>query len=456
MLNQEIQEKIFNLFDNEIRFYEDENTREGMVLLLKALISYKLTTKTSFIFSHDSQDIPLRIHSLTPDYKVHEDHMFNCLLIGGQAINGTPNESICAFVNMQFDHSTTYEVIIDEERRIVQVTGNDDKYPIYLFYLLASIMPKLLHWYFKNEDLTKIEDIVRIFFKKDTALINKCFESLVIENNLLLEANKRILESLGESVVEMKERDLNDRLLGRRSDLDALYERIGALNQDIEKILSEQMILRFKKEEYENPLKEIVEFLEKTTEDVKLTEVSNDGYIVLEIITNLEEVQDEQYEDCIANARKSEYFSIQGKDGTRIEKEDLKLFYKKIFMDKELKLKAKTKIRIDLFNWRLTAMNVEPGINYIEHPHLRGSLGCFGTAGPTIAEYLTKMRYTEAISQVLYAASQSTLSDLTANRSLINALSNPESRPILLPNGEYANVEESIEYIKEHNEKTGE
>ena len=66
------------------------------------------------------------------------------------------------------------------------------------------------------------------------------------------------------------------------------------------------------------------------------------------------------------------------------------------------------------------------------------------------------MRYTEAISQVLYAAGQSTLSDLTANRSLINALSNPENRPILLPNGEYANVEESIEYIKEHNEKTGE
>jgi|GEM_PF-5538082 len=453
MINQEVQEKIFNLFESEIVAYDDGTIRDGMTLLLKALVSYKLTADVNYIFSKDSKEYPLEIHRLTPDYSIAEADMANCLIIGGAAVDGSPSESISAFINMQFDHSESYQVIVNEEKRIVQITTENDKYPIYLFYLLASIMPKLLHWYFKSEDLQKIENIVRTFFQKNTAATNAHFEALVVENNLLFEANKLILESLGKKMIKTKEVQVGEELTARRNELDSAYRKIANLNQIIERLLDEQRILTFKQEEYETPLKEITNFLESTSEDIRLTEVSQDGYIVLEVTANLDEVPSEQYEDCIAQAKNSEYFHIKGKDRNYLNVEDLKLFYKKIFIDRELKLKVKARIRVYLFSYSLEALDIVPGPNYIEHPHLRGSLGCFGTAGVTISQYLGEMRYTEAISQILYAASQSTLSDLTANRSLIMSLNNSDIRPILLPNGEYANVEESIKYIKEHNKE---
>lgn len=455
MLTNKLQEKIFKLFEDEIVFHDDLNT-EGLSILLKALISYKLTIGMDYIFTKDSEDYPLDIHMLNNgpfEYDISESGVFNCLVIGGKAINGILNESISAFINMQFDSPAAYEVIINEESRIVQLRGNGGKYPPNVFYLLASIMPKLIPWYFPKENLSKIEDIIRAFFKKDTGVINSYFETLVIENNVLAEVNKQTLELLGEKTIETKEGDLERELVIRRDSLDMLVREIQATNLKIERILDEKRILTFKKEQYENPIKEIVEFLENTNEDINLIEVEDNGWITLEIITNLEEVSIEQYEDCIANAKHSEYLSIFGEDGSLFDSENLRLFYKKIFIDKEFKLKAKTKIKMNLFSKELKAMEVIPGANYIEHPHLRGSLGCFGNASATIVEYLSEMRYTEAISQILYAASQSTLSDLVANRSLINNLCNPTIKPILLPNGEYANVAESIKYIKENNEE---
>lgn len=441
MLSREKERLIFDMFGDEIEALNISNFE----LLEKCLIIYKLRLginyKQSKKFSFNAADPTVEIPEETENGIV-----FGCKPMDDKYYDKT----ISDFLNYQYKKEDKYKVYLNKEKKLTQVWSSD-AVQAPSEETICLLLTRLLPWYFKKEDVETVKDCIVALGSNEFDTFQNIFEVELDKHGYIDKINEAMMSKLGITIMEERKTEIADQACTLKREIEVQLNALNQLYDKLEGLQNEEVILKFKEEKYENPIKEIWDFITNSEEDITIVDVSKKE-LQLAIITDLNEVDEDQYEECIVNAKKSSYFDVHDDTGALFEEEDLKELYKRIFIDKELKLKVKCLICIDFYNKSLKAGDEQTITtkSAISHPHLRGNLGCFGTAAPMIATYIKQYRFTEALSQLLYAASQSTLSDLAANGRLIEQLSDSSLKPIQLPNGEFVNTTGAIEYIKNH------
>lgn len=445
MIGQDIKNSVFELFKDEF----DVNSFSKYELMLKTFIVYKYKVPVeSYLF----EDSKFRVIECTEnDEPLNASELKNCFVIGGKQIYEPKyvDEIITGFINMNIgDDKTQYSVYVNEENRVVHLyRGDQTGYVLFNLYterVICAIITRLFPWYFK--DIPKdVQKTIAPMFIDDTkiALFDSIFEDVINDEGILKRIMHNKMVHMGERIIDRKTNGLKNNVDSNKARISDLINEIFTLNKSTKNLQQQIMMIELGVEELKNPINEIIDFIESTKEDIKITDIEEDS-IIFEMRTVLDQYNKEDFNTHLNSSRSYWYEDIRLKDDDFTHDEIKDLYYNILTPGTGYRVWCSTKIELNIIDAHIKAKNIEQ-INSMPHPHLNGNLSCFGTAGSIIAEYVISNRFVEALNQILYASKQYTIPD-GAGPNFVSGISNYDC--IECPDGNYRNANDTLAYMR--------
>lgn len=458
MFSTEYLKKIYECYDKEIntQSFQDVN----MQTLLKTLILYKELSKNtlpydSAVGDEDSTLSPLCIHSMPKEVRAIEKRTNSIITFYVESQiselewfdeDGWYQELLSTFVNRQLnikeDEEEQCKIYIDTDCQAVYIGLPNSISLSGMQLLLCGLISKLMPWFFSSVEREVVVEITKVLDNHGNDDFNKLFESTVRDAGIVQKIMESDLQKLGE---RLKKSELETAEQRVKSYQDQVNEYFAALCENNGKLREAKNRLAAIKmgDDRDSGVKEIVDFLQSTPQDITISDI--DDCTVKVLIRSTLQVFDEW--EMYANMEYC-YLYEQEDDGRGVEYNDKnKRAYTELFSNPDFKIHTATGISFDLRNGRVNGFIPDYTKNESRHPHINSSFSCFGTAGPAIAEYIQDFRYTEALNQIMYVARQFTVSDGAAGNNLLIDLHEKEC--IELPNGEFVNWQGFVEYLDE-------
>lgn len=448
MFSQDYLNKVYDCYNDDI---DIESFRSQMPTLLKTLILYKELDDS--IDSYTFDGMSLRIINKTPITEdmatknaifVFRSNDWDTLSSYEWFNKEWYEELISAFINRQFgiedDADEKIAVYIDNENRVlyIQLPLNLSTNSIQI--LVCGLITKLMPWQFKDVDREIMTKITSTLGNRENNEFDEMFEEAVKNAGITQIIMQRDLEKLSGRLKEAELASAENAVLDYQRIVNDCFERMCDVNDGLRKAKSRLAALKLT-DDRDGGVKEIVDFLKSTTQDIEVEAVTGcELHLILHTTLQTFDEWDKyvEYSDCYLY-RDDEYgFYHSGKT---------KRAYTALFSNPDIKIHTGTGIVLDLSNGNVRAYDPRYRSNETEHPHLNGDYSCFGSAAGPIAEYIKDYRYTEALSQMVYAARQFTVSDGAAGNKLLRGLA--DRKCIELPNGEYVNMQGLMEYLDE-------
>lgn len=375
----------------------------------------------------------------------------NTIIIGGLPIGDEYyNEYISAFINANIEESFQVGVYLDSNKKRTQITAVDDRtlrssrvFNSSIQQIVLAIIEKIIPWHIQSTDEIR-RMVPPLYAKGDFAAID-----------MMLEEQIEKLGVMGE-IFDAKVVELNNKLFSSRIDnieLEITYGRgrIRELLREIERVNSElrenealRVAVQCQKDDAEKPLDEVIEFV-KSCNDIDFDSIDIESkkinFFVKTIIcqTNMED-----YANLVTeNNGVASFFGAF--DETT---DEIKACMDAIFIDQIAKPHAVVNIGLDFERRRFFREQIEHSSypkNHMSNPHIN-HYECFGSAVGPIQEYISKMRYADALNQIMYAAQQLTLSDSTVMYEFANEIKEYEC--IELPDGRFVDWHGLVEYLR--------
>lgn len=438
-------------FDNEI------NTESFDDDLLELILLYKLKcNNVSLLFKE-------RKLSLCIANDLYEDDYVNSIILGGTSIYVNKNsykQDISLFLNQHKDiFNAQLDVFVDEDRRCAQIAfkeqdGNSSVFESYSAkQIIMMIIPRLLPWYFKDLPAEIIKLIPNIKTGNMDGLKKQLQEMLEIEGiekAILLDKLKHMSHDLTQNRIE----ELNNCIISIENDIESKLRSISIRSSELREKRILKQAIEMNSKEISEPILELVDFLQNTTENIDIVKVQ-DGHLYLLIKTTMSVFEDSEYEGYVINNIGDSYLFDVSSYGYNKENgiEPLRNLYKAIFETRKITVDFATEIGINLTNGGVSKSSYEIHHlkNCIKHPHLASNFFCLGNNAEYISQFIVENRLVEAINCILYASKQFTIGDAGAGVNFVHDIFT--SKALKLPNGEFVDALEAIEYINEHEEE---
>lgn len=380
----------------------------------------------------------------------------NAIIIGDTPLGDQYyDELISAFVNSSIENidDDIYEIYLDPEHQIVQITSKDE--PDFSLYdygteqMFMGLLTKLLPWHFGNlneEQMKYVREVVQnIVSDNGRDYVYETFEDVLKEFDILKELYNEKLSKIGDMIIESRSRNLKDSLAMYKDEYDHLYERMSKMMSQIRDVKQRIFAIENAADEVKSPVQEMLDFLNASYYDYAIESVENTA-VYLTYKMPITVYSDETiYDGYIKNNSGSSYL-LSAFDGRPLDV--VKAAYKHI-MDEErdCTVWVSGKIRLDLDTFSFHAENRACRPHTGIHPHLNGGLSCFGDASGIISDYLQNYRMYEALNAIAYSTQQFTLSDTYAGENFLKAVKNYQC--IECPDGEFRTFYELMDAIEE-------
>lgn len=456
MFSSEYLKKIYECYDKEIDTQSFQAA--NMHTLLKTLILYKelsedMPSYNSCVSNASETYTPLTLLNLLKDST--RDRMINSIvtfpanadIMNSQWFNKDSwyQELLSTFVNRQLDLKDDGEgqckIYIDTESQSVYIELPSPMSLGGIQLLLCGLISKLMPWFFSSVDRDVVVKITKVLDNHGNNDFNELFEGAIKDSGIIQQIMERELQELGERL--------------KRTELDAARENVRHYQIQVDDYFRMMCENNNKLREAKNRLaaitmgddrdsgvEEVIEFLQGTTQDITIDHIDN-CTISLVIRTTFQTFDEwETYtnmESCYLYDPDDSF----GMDWSARSKRA----YTKLFSDKDYKIHTAVGVNLNLRSGEVRTFAPLYTANESQHPHLNSEYSCFGTAGPAIAEYIRDFRYTEALSQIAYAARQFTVSDGAAGNKLLEGMCDKSC--IELPNGEFVNMDGLLSYLDE-------
>lgn len=439
MLNQQMIEDIFKLYDDELSFITDP-------ILKKTLLIYLIYQGEDYSYTYNG--LPLSTYygdSATSSIK-------NALLICEDKVCDEEcfSEIVTAFLNHNIGSSeSAWKVYINPEERVAQIVGKYENY-YQISRIIPAIITRIMPWLFENLDKKIRDQVAEALISSNTNSFEKLFEKLLRDKGIINKVLESKLEKMGSTIIDAQVQQL-------RSDITDMNEKIKMYTSDISQLTKLIMNYQIKINGYENsrgliesPISEISDFIKISPEDIQIHYVDVDSSTLqLLFRTQLDQFEDDAY---AANIEQESYLYAEFiQKGYKYK--DIHKMFEMILKDNDYKIWCKSLIEIDLERSRLDVMEINDDEleNSMMHPHLNSEISCFGTAAGVIVEYLSKFRFAEALMQLTYASKQITLYDGAAGSRFVRGIINRKC--IECPDGEFRTAIEILnDIVKEEDD----
>lgn len=446
-MNPDVKNNVYELFADEIQKSEYMYSIIDLMLIYKhelQIDSYKMDDSPFEIFLANEEDCGPNEVKLVK----------NRMIIGGRPIGDQyKHELLTAFINSSLEtHDINFDIYVCEENRITQITSDparswSDLSGYYMEKIYMAVLTKLLPWFFKDIDADGME------FVRQTAqavigddgheYIKEEFERVMNKHNIITKINRNQLESLGKRLSEKKVGRIKCDIADKESDYNRLYHNLMDINASIIRLKRELFAIESAREEIENPVKEIIQFLDETSFDFRVDSVTDSIISIKYRMPITVYDTDEEYQALVAENTGESYFFHNIKEKYSIDQ--IKAAYKRIMHDKDCIVWCSGKIVIDMEDNYVRADNTDLLPNSGMHPHLNGSLSCFGTAERLVRDMLIAYRLYEFMNQMAYCTQQFTMSDIYAGAYYVQSIRDYEC--IECPDGKYRRFDQLIEAI---------
>ena len=446
-MNTEFRNDLCALFDEEINAAQFR--RGGATYLLYLLLAYKVKFDIPSFIIHD-HPLSFCAEGTPPEY--------NAIIIGGDVIGEEYyDELISGFVNSNIqdqDPEDEFRIYQDKEHAIVQITkgGRANASNIYGYVteqMFMAIITKLLPWFFDDIEPAKMDEIRLIacdlIKPEGRQRIEDLFEEVMRNNGYVIKLQHEQLMQLGAKIIANRSENLRHELRDKQEAYERWFADLTECNRRIMEIKRRITAIENSAEDVENPICEITEFLESTTMDFALDEISGTRiYISYRLPMTVYDTP-EEYESMIKESSGNSYFFEMFKHNHSVA--DIKAAYKRIIEDRDCTVWVSGKIWFDIEDMTFRADNTSVRPHSGMHPHLNGSLSCFGSAEGVLRSYLMETRLGEFMNQMSYSAQQFTMSDSYAAEYYLNGIR--DFQCIECPDGVYRNFDELIAAINE-------
>lgn len=322
------------------------------------------------------------------------------------------------------------------------------------YHFLQCGIVAYLPWYFNPDD--GISDM-------DMELIKSLKESSSEKYLELISKYAKILNFRDEYIKKML---TGFETAADRNRIDYLNEEVKRLIRDVESYSDRIASLIKQKEDFNTSIiglknkileqGEHSELLDYFLANKRLELITTYNDTIVFVVKDYLEYYDEEFVENALNNENSYFFYPNGKNGSRkIPKEDAKLFFKALFLDKTIKMRM-------CGNYTLTLsgnVNASSGFdypvsckNYMQNPHFFFH-ACLGNYRPAINQMMINNDYIGAIEQCLASARSVNVGESATMDPFIEELygfRNQMNREVIeLPDGRVVDMKTAIEYLKE-------
>ena len=450
-MQETTRKEIFELFLDE--FAVESFHDLGATAMLKTLLIYKMALPIE-TYQYKEQRLDIVSGSAVADIDAGWE---NTIFIGGDTELLGENyydPLISGFVNnsIKQDAGSQFSIYLDNERGILQITNSTgDRAFVYNYtteMVFIAIITKLLPWIFG--DLTvEQRDIVKKYaafmIESDARTkLDEAFDAIVDEHGLLEKVNEDKLKKLGSKLMEQRTSKLRDELRNKESRYEDYMEAICDCQRRILDIKRQLSAIEMAQGDFENPIVEVMDFLKSTPYEYSIDRIENYTMFINYRMPMTIYSEDSDYESHIKNNPGNSYFFDKF---SSYPVEDVKAAYKRIMEDRDCVVWVSGQLSLNFETYNVYAQRTSTRPHSGIHPHLNGSLTCFGTAEGLLRELLMSARMFEFMNQVAVCTQQFTIHDSYAGAYYCQGIRDYEC--IECPDGEYRNFDGLIYAVKE-------
>ena len=343
---------------------------------------------------------------------------------------------------------------INEERRMsFVITGGIDTQRFH--YMQCGILA-YLPWYFPEASELDKELITSMRQRQPDEYL-AILQRIADESDMESMRVEKLLKDFQKTYYKNRYDNAESHKISAMNDLDTYRERISNLLDRIEQYDIEMLGLMSKMEsaEADSGLADYFKAYRKVLRLVK----TEGNYVTFETKQYLDIYDEDILENMLRNKNSYIYSCAEGK----YTDENIEKIMRKIFMEKEFRIRFCCAYRIDLRGavHGLSHYNYDPSLygTYMPNPHINEH-SCLGNYERMINEILTENDdYTVAIDQCLASGRSLNWADTVVTKEFLRYLykrvSGVNVKCIELPNGSVVDIDGAFEYMKEQ-EKKGE
>ena len=360
-------------------------------------------------------------------------------------------------VHMFFEKHMDVECFINKELRSCFTFGRNLN--IRLIHYFEVGIPVFLSWYFtdgmKPEEMELVEGLKKRTSDDYLASLNKLIQKYNIEQYRV----KRLLDGI-EKAVESEKLDQVNREIERSLDnFNDLQERIRnnlKARKDLEVRRAGLMYVIEEKGESSDILDYFI-----ANKNLHLCDVS--GSCITFVVTGNMEYFEEDIVESVLENKRSFIYSYSDYSDYGISKEDMGLLIKKVFLDKEIKLRVCAAYQLDIssdVHTRTLSSVTDDDTRlskfgtYVPNPHIE-RYSCMGDYQYVVNECLSDGDYIQALEQCVASAISLNFADSTVMEFFMEKLYRRNSRnynikAFELPTGEIVDPRDAIKWIHEN------
>lgn len=322
---------------------------------------------------------------------------------------------------------------------------------IELNLIVAEILPVLLPWIYRKEEVYKRRELLATFacgsYHLRAKAIEYELEEIIDKLDLERELHMEQFKTFEDVLIKQEKEELQCKIFSHKEILNQRLKEVARLSTELARLENQLKLIRQNKEYLISPIADLREFLDTVRDEVKITHFDS-TQLRLRFQTRLENFDITHYESYVLNSNGSSY--LFGGTACSYQPELLKKLYRAIFETKKIKIYMVSEIQIDLTDGTCTnyTNSSQAPRWYIKHPHMSEHIFCINETISQVAQYIAKRNYVAVVNCLLYTARQFTISDPVPGMTFRDQLFNLKC--CNMPNGERMSAEEAMNYIEKH------
>lgn len=427
-------------FENEINIDACNDTLTKMLLILKLKCGVSLRQEDDPVFQTYYHPISLE--------GIKNAIVFSNVLGRTSDVNNYQKD-ISFYLNQQISNTENIAIYIDKQNKTTVIKCSEQFITEYNMRLVASILIRLLPWYFKEtvsaDFILKIADALNEnFYEFLESELEKEIERCGIKQEILFNEAMKLMDTIAKNRIDNFEYEIQQ-LTSRINEMMKNLAELSALRrnkkENLEGVISNA-------EARQRPILDVLNFIKQVKDGIKLEQILGSS-LYFSIRSEMTEFEDAEYQGYVINNTMHDSYFF---DGVDVPYEDLRMLYKAIFETRKIKVYFATYISLNIKNGCIDKYIPSKRIdNCMNHPHLANDVFCMGNNEEYISQYITENRFVDAINLILYSSKQFTIGDTYVGKIFIENLFSDQC--IEMPSGEYMDGYEAVEYMKAHKEE---
>ena len=375
----------------------------------------------------------------------------NAIVIGGQPFEDKYyDEYVSAFINANINEVFKIAIYLDNDKQVAQITVDADAGDVRstrifnnsVQQIILAIIEKIIPWHIQSTDEIR-RSVPPLYAKGDDDAITEMLEIEIEKSGVMNAITDEKLSALNESLFEARILNIESEITYKQARIKDLLREINRATNELAENEALRVAVQSQKSAAEKPLDEVVEFV-KSCNDIEFYNINaNNSSINFLIKTVICQTNMEDYANLVTENNGIASFFNEFPNPIN----EVKACMDAIFVDQIAKPHAVINIGMNFDNKRFYRTRLDQNEypkNHMSNPHIN-HYECFGSAVAPIQEYMAKMRYADALNQIMCAAQQLTLSDSTVMNEFAEEIKKYEC--IELPDGTFVNWSGLVDYL---------